>query len=165
MSLPQNRNVAFLQFWSWSQILVARHGQQSPIFSCWMVLHVKYNLTRCTDKIIVRVFTGQISKKYKLNQLFLPKFSAFSFLPISSPFLTCAAAYATTWASGFVAAPFMYLKQNRVKYSGQASPWWQLTNKTWPNKIYYDLTFYFMSYCHHNLIGNFLSRRPILLSL
>lgn len=39
----------------------------------------------------------------------VPKFSAPSFFPISSPFFTCAAAWANAWASGFDAAPFMYL--------------------------------------------------------
>ena len=39
----------------------------------------------------------------------LPKFSAPSFLAISRPFFTCAAAWANAWASGLEAAPFMYL--------------------------------------------------------
>ena len=41
----------------------------------------------------------------------LPKFSAPSFLAISRPFFTCAAAWANAWASGLEAAPFMYLLQ------------------------------------------------------
>lgn len=45
----------------------------------------------------------------KIEWTNVPKFSAPSFFPISSPFFTCAAAWANAWASGFDAAPFMYL--------------------------------------------------------
>lgn len=56
-----------------------------------------------------------IVTKYCANRIlfksrsFIPKFSAPSFLAISKPFFTWAPAYARTWQSGLVAAPFMYL--------------------------------------------------------
>lgn len=66
----------------------------------------------------------------------LPKFSTPSFLAISSPFFTCAAAWANAWASGLEAAPFMYLlkntkQNNRAFFSVKLwlSSWHNLTCK------------------------------------
>jgi len=47
--------------------------------------------------------------------LYIPKFSEPNFLAMSRPFFTCAAAYANTWASGLVKAPFMYLQDRAVR--------------------------------------------------